>query len=181
MNITQADDKNVSDAEDNNTNVDERTLRALEEYLTVLPDAVDAPGMVKVVSHTGEEYVVDVHGGNCECPDATWRLDEDTPCKHARRSRFALGIDPIPAEALEAAEVEPNFGAFIEEDAVRVATTDGGCESVDSQANENAQRSRDGVVEAKDEEDETDECEECAELSGMPCFECYMAERGFEV
>jgi len=132
--------------------------------------------MVKVVSHTGEEYVVDVHGGNCECPDKSYRLDDETACKHARRSRFALGVDPIPAEALEVAEVEPNFGAFMEEDVVDVR------ESVDPQANENAQRSRDGVVEAGDEEDETDECEVCVELpDDSVCFECFMRERGHEI
>jgi len=126
--------------------------------------------MVKVVSHTGEEYVVDVHGGNCDCPDATWRLDDETACKHARRSRFALGVDPIPAEALEAAEVEPNFGAFIEEDAVRVATTDGGV----------VEAEEDAEVRMDDKEDD-EECDECAELSDLACFECYMAEHGLEV
>jgi len=30
-------------------------------------------------------------------------------------------------------------------------------------------------------EGEEDECEECAELFGLACFECYMAERGYEV
>lgn len=167
MNVTAHSDKEVSNAEDTET-VEERTLRALEEYLTVLPDSVDAPGMVEVVSHTGESYVVDVHGHNCECPDASYRLDDETDCKHVRRARFALGVDAVPAEALEACEVEPNFGAFIEEDAVRVATADG------------------GVVEAGDDakvldEEDTDECEECAELTGLACFECYMAERGYDV
>jgi len=59
MDTTHTTDKGVSDT----NNVDERTLRALEKYLTVLPDAVDAPGMVKVVSQSEEEYVVDVRGG----------------------------------------------------------------------------------------------------------------------
>lgn len=150
-------------------NVDERTVRALEEYLTVLPDAVDAPGMVRVVSHTGEEYTVDVRENRCECPDATYNLDDETDCKHVRRARFALGLDAVPAAALDAAEVEPNFGAFVNEDAVRVATPDGGVIEADDDA------------EILDETDE-EECEACAELSDeLPCFECYMDERGHEV
>ena len=44
----------------------------------------------------------------------------------------------------------------------------------------------DGVVVASDggivlDDEETDECEECAELDGLPCFECYMKERGHGV
>jgi hypothetical protein len=41
--------------------------------------------------------------------------------------------------------------AFVNTDTVRVATADGGRESVDSRANENAGRSRDGIVEAKED------------------------------
>jgi hypothetical protein len=170
MNAYATTDEKSTEAEDTD-DVDERTVRALEEYLTVLPDAVDAPGMVRVVSHTGEEYTVDVRGRNCECPDATYNLDEETDCKHVRRARFALGLDAIPAEALDACDVEPNFGAFVNEDAVRVAAADG------------------GVIEATgdaevltEEEDETDECEVCAALSDdLPCFEHFMQERGHSV
>jgi hypothetical protein len=150
-----------TEAKDTETDVEDRTLRALEEPMTVLPDAVDAVGMVEVVSHTGETYVVDVHGGNCECPDATYRLDDDELCKHSRVARFVLGVDAVPAEALETADVNPNLGAFVEDfDGVRVATTDG------------------GVVEAGDDavvltDDEREECDVCAELDGdLGCFEC---------
>jgi predicted nucleic acid-binding Zn finger protein len=165
MNVTSHDDKNVSD-------VEPRTRRALEEYLTVLPEhgrVKGADGLVLVVSASGEEYVVDVHSGACECPDATYNLEGDELCKHARRARFALGRDAVPVEALEEAEVEPNFGAFVDTDDVRVATADG------------------GVIEATDdaeilEEDDADECDECAELSDdLPCFECYMDAKGYEV
>jgi hypothetical protein len=158
-----------TEAEDTD-DVDERTVRALEEPLTVLPDAVDAPGMVRVVSHTQEKYTVDVRAGNCECPDAQYNLDDETDCKHVRRSRFALGLDAIPGAALDACDVEPNFGAFVETDEIRVATPDGGVIEAD-----------DGG-EVLDETDETDECEACAELSDeLPCFECYMSERGHDV
>ena len=109
MTTNELSEKNVSE-------VEPRTVRALEEYLTVLPEhgrVKGADGLVLVVSATQEEYVVDVHSGACECPDATYNLGDDELCKHARRSRFALGVDAVPAEALEAAEVEPNFGAFV--------------------------------------------------------------------
>jgi hypothetical protein len=52
-------------------------------------------------------------------------------------------------------------------DGIRVATPDG------------------GVIEAEEDAevltDEDDECETCAELSDLPCFECYMKERGHSV
>jgi hypothetical protein len=125
------------------------------------------------VSQSEEDYVVDVQAGNCECPDKSYRLDDETPCKHTRRARFALGVDPIPAHALEECEVEPNFGAFVNEDAVRVAMTDGGV----LEAGDDAEVL--GVVD--EEEDETDECEECAKLTDLACFECYMQEHGHAV
>jgi predicted nucleic acid-binding Zn finger protein len=165
MNVTSHDDKNVSDTE-----IEPRTVRALEEYLTVLPEhgrVKGADDLVLVVSATQEEYVVDVRSGACECPDASYNLEGDELCKHARRARFALGRDAVPAEALEAVDVEPNFGVFVDTNAVRVAASDG------------------GLIEATDDAevltDEDDECEDCAELSDLPCFECYecyMDERG---
>ena len=187
-----------TEAEDTDT-VDERTVRALEEPLTVLPDAVDAPGMVRVVSHTQEEYTVDVRGGNCECPDATYNLDDETACKHVRRARFALGLDTIPGAALDACDVEPNFGAFVETDEVRVATPDGGVIEADdggevldeTDEDDGTTGVRDPYAHRDDEDVDTrplgtvdtgDECEECAELSDeLPCFECYIDERGHDV
>jgi hypothetical protein len=168
----------------------------------VLPDAVDAPGMVRVVSHTQEKYTVDVRAGNCECPDATYNLDDETDCKHVRRARFALGLDAIPGAALDACEVEPNFGAFVETDEVRVAATDGGVieaddggevldEADETDEDDGTTGVRDPYAHRDDEDVDTrplgtvdtgDECEACAELSDeLPCFECYMSERGHDV
>jgi predicted nucleic acid-binding Zn finger protein len=168
MNVTSHDDKNVSD-------IEPRTRRALEEYLTVLPEhgrVKGVHGLVLVVSASQEEYVVDIHSGACECPDATYNLEGDELCKHARRARFALGRDAVPVEALEACEVEPNFGAFVDTDDVRVATTDGGViEATD-----------DAEILEEDTDDEEEVCEECAELNGeLPCFECYMEGKGYDV
>jgi predicted nucleic acid-binding Zn finger protein len=166
MTPTKTTEKNVSE-------VEPRTVRALKEYLTVLPEhgrVKGADGLVLVVSATQEEYVVDVETGACECPDATYNLKGDELCKHARRARFALGIDAVPAEALEAAEVEPNFGAFVDTDDVRVATADGGIVETEED------------VEILTDEDDEDECEVCAALSDdLPCFEHFMQERGHSV
>ena len=93
------------------------------------------------------------------------------------------------ADALKSVEVEPNFGAFVDTDAVRVAKPDGGVieaeedvrESVDPQADENAPRSRDAEV-LTDEDENEDERGTFAEPSDdLPCFECWMNAGGFEV
>lgn len=169
MNVTQADDKNVSDAEDTLVEYGARQVRAVEEYLTVMPDAVEGDGIVKVVSQSGEEYLVDAVEERCNCPDFEHRGgDENGRCKHIYRSRWATGRDALPVDLVEAVEIEPNFGVFVDKSQIRYATPDGGIVEVEED------------VEVLDE-DENDECEECAELDGMPCFECYMAERGHDV
>jgi len=98
---------------------------------------------------------------------------------------FALGIDAVPAEAVEDVDVDEALGRhtdaplrFVASDGGVVEASDDVRESEDSRANENTARSRDAVVL---EEDAEDECEECAELDGLPCFECWMNERGHTV
>jgi hypothetical protein len=162
-NTTQVEKSTEAEDTDEADEFGDRQLRAVEEYLTVMPDGVDARGMVRVVSHTGDEYTVDVRDEACTCPDFEHRGgDENGRCKHVYRALWATGREAMPADLVEAADVEPNFGAFVETDEVRVAAADG------------------GIVEATDdaevltEDDETDECEECAELSDdVPCWECY--------
>ena len=62
--------------------VEKRTRRALEEPLSVLSvdgtplDETDTT-IVSVVSHSGEQYTVDVREGRCTCPDAEYNLDAD--------------------------------------------------------------------------------------------------------
>jgi hypothetical protein len=156
-----------TEAEDTETGVDERTERALTEYLTVTECDTGDEHVVEVHSQSGETYVVDVVEGNCGCPDAEYNLDEDTPCKHVRRARFALGLDAVPSDAAEALDVDPSLGCGTDAD-LRFAASDG------------------GVIEAGDDaevltDDEREECDECAELDGVACFECYMNERGHSV
>jgi hypothetical protein len=151
MSTTQTDAKNVR--------INERDRRALEQYLTVLPDqgdARDAPGMALVVSESGSEYVVDLRDGACTCPDAEYR---DVECKHVRRARFATGADAIPAAAAAQLDVDPDLGEHCD-GPLRFAAADGGIiEAPD-----------DGVV-LEDEPD--DECA-CGDLpEGVPCHDCF--------
>jgi hypothetical protein len=121
---TTSNDKKASD---DSTEPDERSLRALEEYLTVMPDAIPGEDMVRVVSQSGAQYPVDLQGERCACEDYEYNIDGGR-CKHIRRALWATGREAIPADVAEAAEVEPNFGAFVDEDDVRVAATDGAFE-----------------------------------------------------
>lgn len=142
MTTKETSEKNVSE-------VEPRTERALTEPLSVLPDGIDANGLVKVVSHSGEEYVVDARDGACTCPDIRHNLGHDENCKHIRRARFALGIDSVPSDAVD--NIDENLGAFTDA-SVSFATGDGSGE----------------VVEQEDED-----CD-CDGLSDdLPCWECY--------
>jgi len=76
-----------------------RTLRALTEPMSVLPEMGRAKGaddLYLVVSSSGKEYLVDARGWSCECPDATHR---DVRCKHQRR--VALQTQVLDADELE--------------------------------------------------------------------------------
>ena len=168
MKGTHDTDKEVSDAEDSDT-LDDRTERALTEYLTVTTCDVGDENVVEVHSQSGKSYVVDAVEGTCTCPDAEYNLDETETCKHAKRARFALGLDAVPVVAT--LEVDETLGCGTDAD-LRFATTDGGV----------VEAGDDAEVLTDDEENaDTDECDECAELDGMPCFECYMNERGHTV
>ena len=52
---------------------------------------------------------------------------------------------------------------------LRFVTSDGGI----------VEAEKDAAVLTDDEEE--NECVDCAELSDLPCFECYMAAKGFDV
>jgi len=162
---TTANDKKPPEAQNEYNN---RQLRAVEEYLTVMPDAVDGEGIVRVVSQSGENYIVDTQNETCECGDFEHREgDENGRCKHIYRAMWATGREAIPVALVEQAGMEPNFGVFVDKSEIRYATADGGI----------VEAGRDAEILDADE----DECEECAELSDMMCFECHMAEKGYGV
>jgi predicted nucleic acid-binding Zn finger protein len=65
--------------------LDDRDRRAMLEGMSVEPIA---PGMYSVRKGDGTEYVVDIDGGACTCPDFRYR---EVECKHLRRARLEAG------------------------------------------------------------------------------------------
>jgi hypothetical protein len=104
------------------TDLDERDVRALEQYLTVLPDTGRARGaadLYLVVSQSGKEYLVDTREGRCTCPDHEHR---GVRCKHQHRVAFATGARPVPDGA---DDVDPQLGEHVD-GSPRAVATDGG-------------------------------------------------------
>jgi predicted nucleic acid-binding Zn finger protein len=191
MTVTQHSDKEVSDVE-----IESRTRRALEEYMTVLPE--EDTGLCEVHTQSGSEYIVDAEDGACTCPDMRHNLGHDENCKHIRRARFALGLDAVPSDAVEELDVDENLGCGTDAE-LRFVASDGGIVEADDDAeileedggttgvrDPHAHRDDEDVDTTPlgtvvDDEEDADECDECAELSGLPCFECYMEGKGFDV
>jgi len=94
MTTKETSGKNVSELEGRTrrvrqSEIDEQTelrsVYALEEYMTVLPE--EDTGLCRVYTQSGEEYVVDAQDGACTCPDFRHNLGHDERCKHQRRCR----------------------------------------------------------------------------------------------
>jgi hypothetical protein len=97
------------------TELDDRTERALTEYMSVLEEGGD---VFTVVGENGGTYRVDSREGRCTCPDHEHR---GVTCKHRRRVAFATGERVVPAGV----EVNGHLGEHVEGE-VRYAATDGG-------------------------------------------------------
>lgn len=129
-------DFDTADIESIDGDLDERDVRALTEYLTVLEDVDRARGaedVYLVVSQSGSEYLVDLRFKSCECPDAEHR-DPDGGCKHVRRVEFATDARRAPAW-VDLDDVAGDLGEHVTSE--RVAATDGGVvadESADASA-----------------------------------------------
>ncbi|MHC3439576.1 hypothetical protein ACYJ1Y_16160 [Natrialbaceae archaeon A-gly3] len=98
------------------TDVDPRTHRAVTEHITLLEDAPEvtgADGMYLAVSHSGENHVVDVRGGACECSDWVYREPEGG-CKHLRRAAIVRGEAEVPA-AIDPDDIDPQLGIHIDD------------------------------------------------------------------
>lgn len=107
---------------DESIDLDERDIRALTQYLTVLEDqgrVCGADDLYLVVSQSGSEYLVDARERTCECPDHEYR---GVHCKHQRRVEFATGERPIP-DGIN--DVDPSLGEHVSASPQAVAT-DGG-------------------------------------------------------
>lgn len=106
--------------------IETRTRRALEECMTVLPNkgrAADARGLFVVVGENENgEYLVDIHGGTCECPDSKYNNNH---CKHQRRCEILNQQETIPADALGEVQIDTTFGAHVDTTPL-FATADGG-------------------------------------------------------
>lgn len=118
---------NVTEASESiDGDLDERDVRALTEYLTVLEDIDRARGaedVYLVVSQSGSEYLVDLRFKSCECPDSTHRNPEGG-CKHVRRAEIATGQRPLPAW-VDLDDVAGELGEHVTTEQP-VAATDGG-------------------------------------------------------
>lgn len=97
--------------------LDERDVRALTEYLTVLPEA---PGIYEVVSQSGRAYIVDAWEGTCTCPDFEYHRP-DGGCKHLRRVAFATGERSIPPAVPDDA-VDDQLGRHVSDESVPRST-----------------------------------------------------------
>ena len=100
------------------TELDDRDVRALTEYMTVLDEGGDT---YSVTTESGSEYRVDAREGRCTCPDDEHR---DARCKHRRRVAFATGEESIPAWA-DIDAVDPQLGEHVD-GGPQLAATDGG-------------------------------------------------------
>ncbi|MFC6764796.1 hypothetical protein [Natrinema soli] len=101
------------------SDLNERDIRALTEYMSVLEDIGQvrgADGMYLVV--TQREYTVDLVEGTCQqkngdiCPDQKYNLGLNEECKHVKRARYATGQLSIPAEVDESA-IDPQLGDHV--------------------------------------------------------------------
>lgn len=135
-------------------NLSDRSVRALTEIMTVLPDvdvAKGADGMYAVVSQSGSQYIVDAIDGSCTCPDATKR---DVVCKHVHRTRFATGQQSIP-EYVETDALDSQMGQHVAGEPV-FAALDGGVRADET---------------TEDGYESDDECD-CEGLGKLPCWPC---------
>jgi len=76
----------------NGLEIEERTVRAAEEYLVAVEQ--DVPGLFWVFSEDGTPHTVDGPLGACDCKDMQYNNPEDG-CKHIRRVELLTGKRPI--------------------------------------------------------------------------------------
>jgi len=134
---------------DESTDLDKRSVRALTECMSTLPKGGD---IYEVVSESGKSYAVDMQEGRCSCSDHKHR---GVRCKHLRRVAYATGSESIPAWA-DTDAVDPLLGKHLD-GTPRQAAADGG--------------SLGGEGDDASEEDPRSECW-CSGKS-LPCWEHY--------
>jgi predicted nucleic acid-binding Zn finger protein len=158
-------------ATDRRTELNPRDTRALTEKMAVLLEGGDIYTVVG--QNGGGEYTVDLHEGQCTCPDAQYNLDGNEACKHELRARYAIGDRPIPTWA-DTEAVDAQLGTHVNGEPERVAA-DGGTKIVI--AGDEGEVLEDDV----DEDGRPDECN-CGDWNAdtePPCWPCYRD--GFDV
>jgi len=156
MSLFETADSECS-ATDGCTDLEERDVRALTEYMTVLPLGGD---VYSVTTQSGSEYRVDAREGRCTCPDYQYR---NVRCKHLRRTAFATGERPIPAW-VDADEVDTKLGEHVER-TPKVTVTDGGITLAEFGADDC-------------DDDRPEDCDCSPHFEGLACWPCYR--EGFE-
>jgi hypothetical protein len=153
--MTQFD---TADLESDGTDLDDRDVRALTEFLTVVPEA---PGLYTVTSQSGAEYTVDIESGACTCPDAQYNLDPGESCKHARRCAFETGETPLPAW-IDTEALPSDFAAHVDAGPV-LAAADGGSGVI----------ATDDDAETSTGTDRPEDCQCWDAEQELPCWPCY--------
>ena len=154
-------DSGIEESHDSGIGLEQRSVRALTECMTVL----DGDGDVyTVVSESGSEYTVDSREGRCTCPDARHNLDNNEQCKHERRVMYATGEKPIPSWVQKDA-VDDLLGQHIDSQPA-FAASDGGTTAVEPTHDRNDARPSDC------------DCDDAHGHIDLPCWPCYRD--GFE-
>ena len=160
---------------DSSTEFEDRDVRALTEYMTVIPEGGDI--FTVIGQNGGGEYQVDARKGRCTCPDHKHR---SARCKHIRRVAFATGEEPIPA-GVDGDAIDKQLGEHTDS-TPRVVATDGGIiEAGDGGEILEAGDSEEEEGEEVDSTDRPDDCE-CRHFDtdgvDLACWACYR--EGFE-
>jgi hypothetical protein len=151
---------------DDHESIDNRTERALTEYMTVLDEGGDIYTVVG--ENENGAYQVDARKGRCTCPDHEHR---NARCKHLRRVAFARGEEAIPSEV---DDVDPQLGDHVGGEPI----------TAEARADEGAVATDGGIIEAGDDgeilddenDDRPDDCQcldEYTDDDPLACWACY--------
>jgi len=146
---------------DGSTELDDRDVRALTEYMTVLDKGGDIYTVIG--ENGGGEYHVDSRKGRCTCPDHQYR---STRCKHIRRVGFATGDEAIPAW-IDRDGLDSQLGDHVD-GGVRFSATDGG---IAVSTNE-SELIDEGYADKSTERPEDCDCLLNLAPSDLPCWPC---------
>ena len=152
---------------DGSTELNDRDVRALTEYMTVLDKGGDIYTVIG--ENGGGAYHVDSRKGRCTCPD---HKHGSTRCKHIRRVGFATGDEAIPAW-IDRGGLDSQLGDHVAGE-VHFSATDGG---VTVSTNEGELTDRDNAEKNTQRPNDCD-CRSNSGTSDLPCWPCYQV--GFD-